>query len=343
MILIASQIIDYVNQLASNNSMVSVSTIGVSYESRDIVTVRISSGGGDTKSAIYLECGMHAREWIAHSTCIWIIDEVCSRLRLSHWFFIRYFNYTLLYCRMMECGGILCSSLRCTANLQRLPTWWIVSTGSSRQSPILTATSTLGWLYVFDNSLSKGFSVRFYNAVIQLLIHQASPNRSIFSCNSTTIVFRYLPSLFFKHRIASGVKTGTLKIFASVNKKNSLKKKDKVLTIMQAWIPIEILTPTLGASEVQITLAPKRTVALSHFRKPSRRPWETFCWVFRVVSRLPFRFTIMRKFGFRLTVGRRSVQLITLKWSVKIFHHQKHFPTGKTILTCCFHRKELWP
>lgn len=84
MILIASQIIDYVNQLASNNSMVSVSTIGVSYESRDIVTVRISSGGGDTKSAIYLECGMHAREWIAHSTCIWIIDEVCSRLRLSH-------------------------------------------------------------------------------------------------------------------------------------------------------------------------------------------------------------------------------------------------------------------
>ena len=221
MILIASQIIDYVNQLASNNSMVSVSTIGVSYESRDIVTVRISSGGGDTKSAIYLECGMHAREWIAHSTCIWIIDEVCSRLRLSHWFFIRYFNYTLLYCRMMECGGILCSSLRCTANLQRLPTWWIVSTGSSRQSPILTATSTLGWLYVFDNSLSKGFSVRFYNAVIQLLIHQASPNRSIFSCNSTTIVFRYLPSLFFKHRIASGVKTGTLKIFASVNNKIS--------------------------------------------------------------------------------------------------------------------------
>lgn len=81
--MLLSQIIGYLNQLASNNSMVSVSTIGVSYESRDIVTARITSGGGDTKPAIYLECGMHAREWIAHSTCIWIIDEVWSWMSLS--------------------------------------------------------------------------------------------------------------------------------------------------------------------------------------------------------------------------------------------------------------------
>lgn len=56
--------------------MVNLTTIGVSYEGREIVTARISSDGIDTKEAIYLECGMHAREWIAHSTCIWIIDEV---------------------------------------------------------------------------------------------------------------------------------------------------------------------------------------------------------------------------------------------------------------------------
>lgn len=73
---IIAQIIDYLNQLAGNNSMVSVSKIGESDEVRDIVTAHISSGGGDTKPAIYLECGMHAREWIAHSTCLWIIDEV---------------------------------------------------------------------------------------------------------------------------------------------------------------------------------------------------------------------------------------------------------------------------
>jgi hypothetical protein len=74
--LIIAQIIDYLNQLAGDNSMVSVIKIGESDEVRDIVTAHISSGGGDTKPAIYLECGMHAREWIAHSTCLWIIDEV---------------------------------------------------------------------------------------------------------------------------------------------------------------------------------------------------------------------------------------------------------------------------
>uniref|UniRef100_A0A0P6D443 Zinc carboxypeptidase n=1 Tax=Daphnia magna TaxID=35525 RepID=A0A0P6D443_9CRUS len=72
------EIIDYLNQLANSNPLVSVSRIGVTDESRDIVTARISSGGGDTKPAIYLECGMHAREWIAHSTCIWIIDELST-------------------------------------------------------------------------------------------------------------------------------------------------------------------------------------------------------------------------------------------------------------------------
>lgn len=69
------QIIGYLNQLANDNAMVTVATIGVSFEGRDIVTTRVSSGG-ETKEAIYLECGMHAREWIAHSTCIWIIDQV---------------------------------------------------------------------------------------------------------------------------------------------------------------------------------------------------------------------------------------------------------------------------
>nr|CAH0108893.1 unnamed protein product [Daphnia galeata] len=73
------EIIDYLNQLANNNSLVNVSKIGETDQSRDIVTARISSGGDDTsRPAIYLECGMHAREWIAHSTCIWIIDELTT-------------------------------------------------------------------------------------------------------------------------------------------------------------------------------------------------------------------------------------------------------------------------
>lgn len=68
----------YLNQLASNNTLVTVSQIGQTYESRGIFSARISSGGIPNKPAIYIECGMHAREWISHATCIWIIDSLTS-------------------------------------------------------------------------------------------------------------------------------------------------------------------------------------------------------------------------------------------------------------------------
>lgn len=68
----------YLSQLASSNSLVTVSQIGVTYESRGIFSARISTGNVTNKPALYIECGMHAREWISHATCIWIIDSLTS-------------------------------------------------------------------------------------------------------------------------------------------------------------------------------------------------------------------------------------------------------------------------
>lgn len=62
-------------ETAANNSLVSYSVIGQSYEGRDIGMVTIRTGNVEAKQIIYLECGIHAREWVTEASCIWIFDQ----------------------------------------------------------------------------------------------------------------------------------------------------------------------------------------------------------------------------------------------------------------------------
>jgi len=63
-------------ETAANNSIVSYSVIGSSYEGRDIGQVTLRVGNDPNKEAIFLECGIHAREWVSPAACIWIFDQV---------------------------------------------------------------------------------------------------------------------------------------------------------------------------------------------------------------------------------------------------------------------------
>ena len=55
----------------------SVGAIANTYENRDVIGVQVSSNIADlTKPVIAIECGVHAREWAAPSTCLWFINEV---------------------------------------------------------------------------------------------------------------------------------------------------------------------------------------------------------------------------------------------------------------------------
>ena len=58
--------------------MVSVKSIGTTYEGRQInmVTVSLNPSAKPTKPAIFLECGIHAREWVSPATCLYAIDEL---------------------------------------------------------------------------------------------------------------------------------------------------------------------------------------------------------------------------------------------------------------------------
>ncbi|KAG4072020.1 hypothetical protein HA402_010957 [Bradysia odoriphaga] len=73
------EIVEYLDDLAkSYPKLVTVGTIGKSFECRDIKSITISDGqrSNGTKSTILVDAGIHAREWIAPATALYIIHEL---------------------------------------------------------------------------------------------------------------------------------------------------------------------------------------------------------------------------------------------------------------------------
>ena len=40
--------------------------------------MKVSTDGGDTKPVIWIDCGIHAREWVSSATCQYILDMLTS-------------------------------------------------------------------------------------------------------------------------------------------------------------------------------------------------------------------------------------------------------------------------
>jgi len=58
------------DRVDENPSFVSTYVPGKSYEGRDLRVIRI--GSAQAKRKIWIDCGIHAREWVSPSTCNWI-------------------------------------------------------------------------------------------------------------------------------------------------------------------------------------------------------------------------------------------------------------------------------
>lgn len=72
------EIVEYLDNLAVKYpKLVTVKTIGKSFENRDIKTITISDQHSNKKkNKILVDAGIHAREWIAPATALYIIHEL---------------------------------------------------------------------------------------------------------------------------------------------------------------------------------------------------------------------------------------------------------------------------
>ncbi|XP_043264930.1 carboxypeptidase B-like [Colletes gigas] len=78
-----ADIIRYLEYLAFKYSkMVELITIGHSYEGQPIKMVKISTGlnkEGEAKSAVWIDAGMHAREWIGSAVATYIVSQLVEK------------------------------------------------------------------------------------------------------------------------------------------------------------------------------------------------------------------------------------------------------------------------
>ncbi|XP_037719578.1 carboxypeptidase B-like [Drosophila subpulchrella] len=72
------EIQEYLKGLAdSYSSRVILTDIGKSFENRNLTTITISNGDGRKgKNVIFIDAGMHGREWITHTAALNIIDQL---------------------------------------------------------------------------------------------------------------------------------------------------------------------------------------------------------------------------------------------------------------------------
>uniref|UniRef100_T1J4X5 Peptidase M14 domain-containing protein n=1 Tax=Strigamia maritima TaxID=126957 RepID=T1J4X5_STRMM len=92
-------IYQYLEQLANANPHIAkVINIGKSFEGRALKLIKIgSSRSSQNKPAIWIDAGIHAREWIAPATTLYIIDQASATLNLYFYFnIIQLLNFQLV-------------------------------------------------------------------------------------------------------------------------------------------------------------------------------------------------------------------------------------------------------
>lgn len=75
-----SEINNFINEIVSSNGDIASSYLaGRTYENRDINIIVFKTA--TSSRSIFMDCGFHAREWIAVSTCVWMMDRIVQDYR----------------------------------------------------------------------------------------------------------------------------------------------------------------------------------------------------------------------------------------------------------------------
>ncbi|CAN9498429.1 unnamed protein product [Ophioblennius macclurei] len=69
----------WINRTAHDNPNVAkLILIGSSYEKRPLYALKLSMNNNPNKKAMWMDCGIHAREWIAPAFCLWFVNYCLS-------------------------------------------------------------------------------------------------------------------------------------------------------------------------------------------------------------------------------------------------------------------------
>ena len=68
---------EYIDNLATQFNYVNTVSIGKSYEKRDMRVIQISKAGSGAPN-IFIEAGIHAREWISPAMATYLIDSLLN-------------------------------------------------------------------------------------------------------------------------------------------------------------------------------------------------------------------------------------------------------------------------
>lgn len=71
-------LMDYLQHLSDTYSFITLLEIGHSYEGRPIRGIKIAKDNGKIKSAVFVEGGIHAREWISPATSTYLINQLLT-------------------------------------------------------------------------------------------------------------------------------------------------------------------------------------------------------------------------------------------------------------------------
>jgi len=70
---------DYMMHLAATFDWVAVETIGQSYEGREMLVARLCRGGCGGKPAVWVDAGIHAREWVTPMVATFLLRELVEQ------------------------------------------------------------------------------------------------------------------------------------------------------------------------------------------------------------------------------------------------------------------------